>query len=509
MLESIIKHRPTELYAVYIEPRRIEVSRASRVWRTWERGTAEQFQVPKDESVFDHLQHLNLKPGIRKGSALLAIVSSVFYSVHNEHYPLSIKDQRDSAINFDWQENIFQEHDRTLHFFGPPVALERYVSVPIFTIQSEVYDRLNQALNGTLFHTFAVAPSALLFAALLPAGEKSEEESEILARRLDDDIFEAHRFYHGAFLDSAAIGKFSRSLNLFGENLMGLCGGEREPHMHLVCLTGERRAAEQSAALPGGAGARVEVQEVQGTFISNWLDSLLKQDTIHTFDSEIVLKPWQLPRIVWPLAALVLVFALYGFYQSYSLRSLAQTSSRLKVRIDQLEAKWKPLEELQMRITNFQQDKKTLSEFTREDYRLRELLDLLSDRTPEDTWLDYLSLSHGQLILRGESKSALKYLTDLSKVDGFTQVKFASPVSRDPGNDMERFNIELGLDMKKLQKSFKTLPAETSVEGLTQSSLREAPSALKPGRLPAKRKFYRIPGGARAVHNRAHGESRR
>ncbi len=251
------------------------------------------------------------------------------------------------------------------------------------------------------------------------------------------------------------------------------------------------------------------MQEVQGTFISNWLDSLLKQDTIHTFDSEIVLKPWQIPRIVWPLAALVLVFALYGFYQSYSLRSLAQTSSRLKVRIDQLEAKWKPLEELQMRITNFQQDKKTLSEFTREDYRLRELLDLLSDRTPEDTWLDYLSLSHGQLILRGESKSALKYLTDLSKVDGFTQVKFASPVSRDPGNDMERFNIELGLDMKKLQKSFKTLPAETSVEGLTQSSLREAPSALKPGRLPAKRKFYRIPGGARAVHNRAHGESRR
>ena len=481
MLESIIKYRPTDLCAVYIEPRRIEVSRAHRVFRTWERGTVEQFHVPEGESVFDHLQYLNLKPGARKGSALLVIVSSVFYSVHSELYPLSIKDQLESALNFDWQENIFQEQDRTQHFFGPPVALERHVSVPIFTIPSEVYDRLNQALNGTLFHSFSVAPSALLFTGLLPVDEGRQEECQILARSLGDDSFEAHRFYRGAFVDSSAVGKFSRSLDLFSENLTGLCGGERQAHVQLVCLPGESQAANKSAAALGQTGARVEVLEVQGSFISNWLSDLLKQDTIHTFDSKMLLKPWQIPRIVWPLAALVLVFALYGFYQSYSTRRLVGTSGRLTVRLDQLETRWKPIEELQMRIKNFQQDKKTLAEFNREDYRLRELLDLLSDRTPEDTWLDYLSLSQGQLILRGEAKSALTYLTDLSKVEGLTQVKFASPVSRDPGNDMERFNIELQLDMKKIQKSFKVLPAETSVEGLGESPLPNVSPPLKGG----------------------------
>ncbi len=98
--------------------------------------------------------------------------------------------------------------------------------------------------------------------------------------------------------------------------------------------------------------------------------------------------------------------------------------------------------------------------------------------------------------MRGESKSALKYLNELSKVDGLTQVKFASPVSRDPGNDMERFNIELQLDMKELRKSLKTLPAEASSEGAGVSPLPNAPPLLKKG-------------GAGAVHNQAPKEGPR
>jgi Tfp pilus assembly protein PilN len=471
---------------------------------------AEQSHVPEGESVFDHLQHLNLKPGTRKGSALLVIVSSVFYSVHSEYYPLSIKDQLDSAINFDWQENVFQEHDRTLHFFGPPVALERHLSVPIFTIPSEVHDKLNQALNGGLFHTFAIAPSALLFSALLPVGDESEEEGQVIARSLDKETFEAHRFYRGAFLDSCPVGRFSRSLSLFSENLVGICGADHEPHVHFVCLPGERQAANEAAAKLEQAGVGAEVREVQGAFISNWLDNLLRQDTIHTFDSEILLKPWQLPRIAWPLAALVLLFALYGFYQSYSARSLAQTSNRLRVRIERLDARWKPLEELQTRITSFQQDKKTLAEFNRADYRLRELLDLLSDRTPGDTWLDYFSLSNGQLILRGESKSALKYLAALSKIDGLMEVKFASPVTRDPGNDMERFNIDLQLDKARLWKSFKALPEETSAEGITGSALPNAPRPHGGGApLPPGPKVYPGPAGPGAIHHQVSQEGRR
>jgi general secretion pathway protein L len=463
MLKGIIKYRPSHLNAIYVEPQRIEMLQANRRWRTWEIGPAEQVHIPRGESVFDHLQHLNLKPWTRKGSALLAIVSGVFYSVHREHYPLSLKNELDEAINFDWQENIFYENGTTLRFFGPPVALKHHISVPIFSIQGEIYDKLNQALNGQLFHTFAVMPSALSFAAFLPAANEDEEQTQTLARGLDEENLEVHRFYRGAFLDSTVVGKSSPCLRLFAENLKCIGDRESKPCIHLICAPDECRSPARG---PGVAWAKqglpVTVQIVPGSFVTNWIRRLLKQDAIHTFQAEILLKPWEVPRITAPLAALVLIFALYGFYQTYSLRNMVQNSNHLKAQINQLDTRWKPIEQLKTRITKFREDQKTLSEFNNTDYRLMELMSLLTQLTPEDTWLNYLSLRNGQLILRGESKSAIKYLADLSKTEGLTDVKFASPVTRDPGTNEERFNVQLQLDMEKLKKSLEGLPVEPS-----------------------------------------------
>jgi general secretion pathway protein L len=438
---------------------------------------SEQFNVPDGESVFDHLQHVNIKPKGGRGSALLVIVSAAFYSVHNEYYPLSIKDNLHDAINFDWQENVFQEHERTLHFPGPPVELNHHISVPIFTIQREVYDKLNQAFNAALFHTFAVTPSALLYSALLPQADEKENEErcEILARSLDDENLEAHRFYRGDFLTSAVVGRSSQSLKLFGESIKCLGEGQSEAGIDLICVPGERRSQDQAVATWGAAGLPVHARQIPESLVISWLRRLLKQDAIHTFDSEIILKPWQIPRIAAPLGALVLIFALYGFYQSHSAENLVQTSKQLKAQINQLETRWKPVETIQTRIAKFQEDQKTLSEFNREDYELLELMSLLTQLTPSDTWLNYLSLRKGQLILRGESKSALKYLAELSKVEGLTDVKFASPVTRDPGTDGERFNVQLQLDMEKLKKNIDALSPD-AVGGV----LSEAPEIAAP-----------------------------
>ncbi|MGO9532837.1 MAG: PilN domain-containing protein [Syntrophobacteraceae bacterium] len=466
MLKSIIRYRPTHLYAVYVEPTRIEILQARRHWRSWEITTSEQFHVPYGESVFDHLQYLNLKPKGRKGSALLAIVSSVFYSVHSEHYPLSIKDQLDDAINFDWQENIFHEHDNSLHFFGPPVALDQHVSVPIFSIQREIYDKLNQAVNGSLFHTFAVVPNALSFSSLLPLIEDAEGDSAMMARSLDDDHLEIHRFYKGAYLDSMLVGKSSQTMKLFSHNLKCTGDGDCEPIIHLVCPPDESKLLKDQSAAWAEQGLPIKVLNLPEPFVTGWIRRLLKQDAIHTFDTEILLKPWQVPRVAVPLAALIVIFTLYGIYQMRSAETMVQTSKQLRVQISQLETRWQPIEQLQTRITKFREDQKTLSEFNREDYRPLELLSFLTQLTPDDTWLNYLSLRQGQLILRGESKSAIKYLSELSKIEGLSDVKFASPVTRDPGTDQERFNVQLQLDMEKLKKSFETLPPEQPVPGL-------------------------------------------
>jgi general secretion pathway protein L len=436
------------------------VLHARRQWRSWNIEAAEQTVVPEGESVFDHLQHLNLKPRGRKGSALLVIISGAFYGVHSEYYPLSLKENLEESINFDWQENIFQENERTLHFSGPPVELDRQVSVPVFSIQREDYDKLHQSSNAILFDTFAVSPDALCYAALLPPAGDTMPESAVLARSLDDENLQVHRFYRGAFLESAVIGRSSQLFNLFVENLKCYGEGEFDTHVDLICAPGERRHPSDPVETWKRTGLAVEARQLEQPIISSLLPGLLKEESIRTFDSEIVLKPWQIPRIAAPLAVLVLIFALYGIYQSHSAQGLAQTSSQLAAQIKQLQGQWKPVEEIQTRITKFREDQKTLSEFSREDYKLMELLSFLTQLTPDDTSLNYLSLRKGQLILRGESKSALKYLADLSKTEGLTDVKFASPVTRDPGTDQERFNVQLQLDMEKLKKSFDTLPPE-------------------------------------------------
>jgi Tfp pilus assembly protein PilN len=466
MLKGIVKYRPRSLCAIYVESRHIEVLRAHRRWRTWEIEPAERFPIPEGEAAVDFLQHLNIRPRGKKGSALLLFLPSIYYTIHREHYPSSLKDQLDEAINFDWQENLFHEHDRTLHFSGPPTSINHHVSVPIFSIQTEVYEKFHQGLNGSSFHTFTMLPSALSYKTFLPslASSEGEESLEIIARILDESHLEVHRFYQGSFLDSMVIGKSVHSLRLFRENLRCLANGDGvcviEPHIHLLCTEAESIEAEGSGREWTDEGFPVQIHKLNEPFVSHWVRHLLEREMIYTFDTELLLKPWQVPRILWPLMCILLLFAAYAFYQIHSVDERAQTGKNLKKQVNQLEVQWKPIEEFQTRISKFQEDQKTLSEFNREGYPLLELLSFLTQITPDDTWLNYVSLRKGQLILRGESKSAIKFLSELSKVDGLSDVKFASPVTRNPASDQERFNVQLQLDMEKLKKSLEALPSD-------------------------------------------------
>jgi general secretion pathway protein L len=475
MFREIIKYRPTNLHAVYVESGRIEVLRAHRKWRSWEIESAEQFQIPDGESVINFLQNLNLRPMTKKGSALLLLLPNTFYSVHKEQYPLSLKEHLEEAITFDWQENIFHELDKSVHFFGPPIPLDQSISVPIFSMQREIYDKFYQALNGSFFHTFTVAPTALSYASLLPglAVPEDNEPLEIIGRLVGDSQIEIHRFYRGSYLDSVVIGNSCSSLKMFRQNL--LCQGNGDdssaaPHIHLLCLRDEYQEAQDFSRNWAEQHLPIKVHTLNESFVANWVRYLLKQEPVYTFDAELLLKPWQVPQVVWPLVAAIALFALFSFYQVHSTERLVLANKQVKTQLNQLENHWKPIEELQSRISKFQEDKKTLAEFNKEAYPLMELLSVLTQVTPDDTWLNYLSLRKGQLIMRGESKSAIKYLSELSKTDGLTDVKFASPVTRNPASDQERFNVQLQLDVDKLQKSIATLPADSLADTATPGS---------------------------------------
>jgi general secretion pathway protein L len=71
------------------------------------------------------------------------------------------------------------------------------------------------------------------------------------------------------------------------------------------------------------------------------------------------------------------------------------------------------------------------------------LLRELSDRIPDDTWIQTLDYNNGQVELRGESGQATALIALLEQAPGLDEVSFRSPVTQVPQTGKERFNISL------------------------------------------------------------------
>jgi general secretion pathway protein L len=71
------------------------------------------------------------------------------------------------------------------------------------------------------------------------------------------------------------------------------------------------------------------------------------------------------------------------------------------------------------------------------------LLRELSDRIPDDTWIQTLDYNNGQVELRGESGQATALIALLEEAPGLDDVSFRSPVTQVPQTGKERFNISL------------------------------------------------------------------
>jgi len=462
LLNRFVRNRPKQLLVVYVEPQRVDVLKVRRKWRAWQLESVEQLAVPEGEGIFEALQRINLRPKSSSGTALLLLLPRLYYGFHREYYPASLSLHLEETLRFDWSDNIFQEPGKTFHFFGQAVPVDHHLSVPIFTLQDDFYEKLYQTLNGSNFQSLNVVPVGPVYRVFLnkygilgdPTGV------HILARVSDASTLEVHKFYQGALLESALIRNEECQLALLRETLRASPSSENgEPSVdipiYLLCQPGESGREHirqwQREDLP------IEIIEVPEPLITYWVDHLLEQDPVETFNPPLILKPWNIPKAAWVIVAILVLYSLFGFYQVHSHQSLAESLQVYKRQRAQLEAEWKPIEELQTRVGKFQEDQKALAQFNDKGYPLLGILTLLTERTPQDTWLNYLSLREGELMLRGESVSAIKYLTELSQVKGFEDVRFASPVTRTPSSDHERFNVQIRVNMQLLRATLETL----------------------------------------------------
>jgi len=76
-----------------------------------------------------------------------------------------------------------------------------------------------------------------------------------------------------------------------------------------------------------------------------------------------------------------------------------------------------------------------------EQPRILELLRELTDRLPDDTWVQNLEFSDDQVDLRGESGQATSLIAILEQAPSIEGVSFGSPLTQIARTGKERFNI--------------------------------------------------------------------
>jgi Tfp pilus assembly protein PilN len=73
------------------------------------------------------------------------------------------------------------------------------------------------------------------------------------------------------------------------------------------------------------------------------------------------------------------------------------------------------------------------------------MLEGLSAALPDDTWLTFLRLGSGQLIVEGRTASAAALVRRLEAVPGFGAVGFGTPVTRDSRDGLEHFQFTIAM----------------------------------------------------------------
>jgi general secretion pathway protein L len=102
--------------------------------------------------------------------------------------------------------------------------------------------------------------------------------------------------------------------------------------------------------------------------------------------------------------------------------------------------------------------------------RMLDLLRELTERIPENTWVQSLEYQNGEVQLRGESKQAAALIGLLEEAPGIDGVSFRSPVTQVAQTGNERFNLAF---------TYRT-PGESARASAPSES--EAPTKTRPSR---------------------------
>lgn len=118
-----------------------------------------------------------------------------------------------------------------------------------------------------------------------------------------------------------------------------------------------------------------------------------------------------------------------------------QILENLEQEVAELQTQAKEVYELRDAIELARQGSVAVLERKSEQPRMIELLRELTDRLPDNTWVQNLDFRDGDVQIRGESTQAAALIGLLEKAPGFADVAFRSPIVQVAATGKERFHV--------------------------------------------------------------------
>jgi len=140
---------------------------------------------------------------------------------------------------------------------------------------------------------------------------------------------------------------------------------------------------------------------------------------------------------------LLLVLLLASATLATPIWQMYQTRNERASEVETLKARAEKVHEMRSALERARQGSVAVLQAKWERPRMIDLLLELTDRLPDDTWVQNLDFRDGEIQLRGESAQATALLNLLDKAPGITEVTFRSPVVQVAGSGRERFHISL------------------------------------------------------------------
>jgi len=140
---------------------------------------------------------------------------------------------------------------------------------------------------------------------------------------------------------------------------------------------------------------------------------------------------------------LMLLLLLAGAVLATPIWQMQQTRSLRAADVETLKARAEKVHEMRTALELARKGSVAVLQAKSEQPRMIDLLRELTERLPDDTWVQNLDFRDGEIQVRGESAQATALINLLEQAPGITAVTFRSPVVQVAGSGRERFHISL------------------------------------------------------------------